>query len=93
MEIRPSADVRNKYTEISQFCRDNNEPVFVTVNGKGDTVIMNIYDYKERQDKMLLLQRLNRAKDDIINGRVSTQEEVYSRLQAKIDAKREALKQ
>ena len=52
MEIRPSADVRNKYAEISQFCKDNNEPVFVTVNGKGDSVIMSISDYKERQEKI-----------------------------------------
>ena len=92
MEIRPSADVRNKYAEISQFCKENKEPIFVTVNGKGDTVIMNVYDYKERQEKMLLLQKLNRAKDDIINGRISSEKEVYDRLQAKIDAKRETLK-
>jgi prevent-host-death family protein len=87
MEIRPSADIRNKYAEISQYCKESKEPVFVTVNGKGDTVIMNIRTYDEQQSKILLLQKLNKAKDDIINGRVYTEKEVFDRLQAKIKAK------
>ena len=87
MEIRPSADIRNKYAEISQYCKESKEPVFVTVNGKGDTVIMNIRAYDEQQNKILLLQKLNKAKDDIINGRVYAQEEVFAELQTKINEK------
>ena len=34
--IRPSADLRNRYNEISTFCHDSAEPVFITKNGKGD---------------------------------------------------------
>ena len=33
--IRPSADLRNSYNEISQFCHEYSEPVFITKNGKG----------------------------------------------------------
>ena len=35
-EIRPSSDLRNNYNEISAFCHDNGEPVYITKNGKGD---------------------------------------------------------
>ena len=34
-EIRSSAELRNRYNEISTFCHDYAEPVFVTKNGKG----------------------------------------------------------
>ena len=34
--IRSSADLRNKYSEISSFCHDYAEPVFITKNGRGD---------------------------------------------------------
>ena len=34
-EIRKSADLRNNYQKISQFCHNYNEPVFITKNGIG----------------------------------------------------------
>ena len=45
--IRPSAELRNKYNEISSLCKETKEPIFITVNGHGDTVIMNIEDYNQ----------------------------------------------
>ena len=30
--IRPSADLRNHYSEISKQCREENEAVIITVN-------------------------------------------------------------
>ena len=36
--IRPSADLRNHYNEISKQCREQKEAVIITVNGRGDTV-------------------------------------------------------
>lgn len=32
--IRPSADLRNHYNEISKQCREENEAVIITVNGR-----------------------------------------------------------
>ena len=41
--IRPSADLRNHYSEISKQCREENEAVIITVNGRGDTVSCLLY--------------------------------------------------
>ncbi len=38
--IRPSTDLRDHYSEISRDCRESREPVFITVDGREDTVIM-----------------------------------------------------
>ena len=32
--IRPSADLRNYYSEISKLCKENKEAVIITVNGR-----------------------------------------------------------
>ena len=40
--IRSSADLRNSYNEISTFCHNYSEPVFITKNGKGDLAVMSI---------------------------------------------------
>ena len=34
--IRPSADLRNHYNEVSKQCREKKEAVIITVNGRGD---------------------------------------------------------
>jgi prevent-host-death family protein len=44
--IRPSADLRNKYNEISEFCHEYSEPVFITKNGTGDLAVMSIETYE-----------------------------------------------
>ena len=44
--IRPSADLRNHYSEISKLCKENKEAVIITVNGRGDTVVLSYEEYK-----------------------------------------------
>jgi PHD/YefM family antitoxin component YafN of YafNO toxin-antitoxin module len=40
--IRPSADLRNRYNEISELCHTSHEPVFITKNGQGDLAVMSM---------------------------------------------------
>jgi len=44
--IRPSSDLRNRYSEISEFCHEHSEPVYITKNGHGDLVVMSIETYE-----------------------------------------------
>ena len=85
MEIRPSADIRNRYTEISNFCKQSCSPVFLTVNGKGDTVVMSISEYNRRQSMLSVLEKLAAAKDDIISGRVYSHEQVFGEVDEILD--------
>ena len=59
--IRPSADLRNHYNEISRQCRENNEAVIITVNGRGDTVSMAYEEYKRLKARVELLELLVEA--------------------------------
>ena len=43
--IRPSADLRNHYNDISKQCKENKEAVIITVNGRGDTVALSYEEY------------------------------------------------
>ena len=42
MNIRPSAAIRQNYNEIADLCRKSSEPVFLTKNGEGDLVVMDL---------------------------------------------------
>lgn len=39
--IRPSADLRNNYNEISKICHETKEPMYITKNGYNDLVILS----------------------------------------------------
>ena len=45
--IRPCADLRNNYNEISQICHNTKKPVFITKNGYNDLVILSNETYEK----------------------------------------------
>ena len=55
MNIRPSASIRQNYNEIAELCRKTQEPVYLTKNGEGDLVVMDI-ERITRREKMLQLR-------------------------------------
>lgn len=68
--IRPSADLRNSYNEISEFCHDYSEPVFITKNGKGDLAVMSIEVYEQLKGKLELYNLIEQGLNDEKNGRI-----------------------
>lgn len=67
--IRSSADLRNNYNEISTFCHNYPEPVFITKNGKGDLAVMSIEAYEELTGRFDLYSQLKEGLDDIASGK------------------------
>ena len=47
--IRPISDLRNSANEISDFCKQTREPVFITRNGTGDMVVQSMAEYERQQ--------------------------------------------
>lgn len=78
--IRPSADLRNHYNEISKQCREGNEAVIITVNGRGDTVSLAYEEYKRMKAQIELLEILAEAENDVKNGRVAPVRETFDDL-------------
>lgn len=44
--IRPCADLRNNYNEISKICHETKEPMYITKNGTNDLVILSDEAYE-----------------------------------------------
>ena len=80
--IRPSADLRNHYNEISKQCKENNEAVIITVNGRDDTVSMSYDDYKKLKSRIELLETLAEADDDVRNERIAPIEDTFDNLRS-----------
>jgi PHD/YefM family antitoxin component YafN of YafNO toxin-antitoxin module len=69
LEIRPSANIRQNYNEIANLCRKNAEPVFLTKNGEGDLVVMDIETYNRREKMLSLREELLAVEEDRALGR------------------------
>jgi len=70
MNIRPSADIRQNYNEISNLCKETAKPVFLTKNGTGDLVVMDIDTFNRRELLLKLREDLLSVEEDRIAGRV-----------------------
>ena len=79
--IRPSADLRNNYSEISDFCHKFREPVFITKNGEGDLAVMSIETYEEIAGRNELYRLIQEGIDDIENGNILTEKEVLRNME------------
>jgi prevent-host-death family protein len=86
--IRPSADLRNHYNEISRQCREEKEAVIITVNGRGDTVSLSYEEYKRMKSRIELLEILAEAEDDIHHGRTAPVSDTFSDLRAMLQGER-----
>jgi len=59
--IRSISDLRNHAIEISALCHEEDQPVFITRNGKGDLVVMSQAHYERLNTRLELYQKLAEA--------------------------------
>lgn len=78
--IRPSADLRNHYSEISRQCKEGMEAVIITVNGRGDTVSISYEEYQNIKARIELLELLAQSEEDVKNDRVAPVTETFDDL-------------
>ena len=81
--IRPSSDLRNKYNEISDFCNQFNEPVFITKNGTGDLVVLSNAEYERLCGKAELHRLLDEGLFAVKNSNNRSAEDVFSDIERK----------
>ena len=81
--IKSSADLRNNYNEISTFCHNYPEPVFITKNGKGDLAVMSIETYEQIVGKFELYGLISDGLEDIKNGNTRPVTEALSDLRGR----------
>lgn len=85
--IRPSADLRNSYNEISDFCHTYSEPVFITKNGKGDLAVMSIDLYEQLCGKLELYSLIEQGLEDERQGKLRPLSEAVADIRREINKK------
>ena len=68
MIIKASASIRQNYNEISELCKTTKEPVYLTKNGEGDLVVMDIESFSRREKMLKLREELLAVEEERIRG-------------------------
>lgn len=68
MQIIPMRDLKNT-VEVEHLCHEENGPVFVTKNGYGRLVVMDIDYYERIMRQMVEAKEIMDAIEDIKDGR------------------------
>lgn len=82
MNIRPSANIRQNYNEIADLCRKTAEPIYLTKNGEGDLVVMDIESFTKREKMLALREQLLAVEEDRLAGRMGC---TVDELEAELD--------
>lgn len=78
--VRPSSDLRNHYSEVAKQCREGGTAQIITVNGRGDTVLISYDEYSRLKARMELYSELAESEEDVRNGRVSSMDGTFDEL-------------
>lgn len=82
MMIKPSTCLRNEYNDIADFCKTENQPVFLTKNGEGDLVVMSMETYAYREEMLDLREKLLEAEAQRLNSaKTFSLDELNSRME------------
>jgi PHD/YefM family antitoxin component YafN of YafNO toxin-antitoxin module len=69
VNIKPSATIRQNYNAVAELCRSTREPVYLTKNGEGDLVVMDMESFARREKMLSLREELLTVEEDRAAGR------------------------
>ena len=68
MIIKPSSSLRNNYSGISAIAKQTQAPIYITVNGEGDGVFMDMEAFERREQLLNLRARILQAEEERLRG-------------------------
>ena len=87
MQIISSTRIKKNYSVISDLAKNTGEPIFITSNGNGDTVLMSIEAFEEREKAFIHRDKIYAAEISRLMGEPTyTVEEVDSKINKLFDA-------
>ena len=83
-DIKPISYLTSKTAQVINEANENKRVIIITQNGEAKVVIQDIKTYENMQNSINLLKLIVQSENDIENGDVLNQEEIFSNLEKKL---------
>jgi len=83
-DIRPLSEFRANAASMIEQVKKEHRPLVITQHGKSSAVLLEVSDYEKMLDTIELLQEINRARQEIEEGKGVAHEEVMGSLKERL---------
>ncbi|NQU63574.1 MAG: type II toxin-antitoxin system Phd/YefM family antitoxin [SAR324 cluster bacterium] len=80
-DIKPVSYLKSKSAALLKQINETRRPVIITQNGEPKAVIQDPKSYEDMRNAIGILKLLSQGEEDIKNGKIETQEKVFSSLE------------
>jgi prevent-host-death family protein len=86
-DIKPVTYLKSKAADLLQQINETHRPVIITQNGEPKAVLQDPQSYENMRNALGILKLISQGEEDVKNGRVKSQEEVFESLEKTLKAK------
>jgi prevent-host-death family protein len=83
-DIKPISYLKSQTADVIKSVNDNRRAIYITQNGEAKAVVQDIKSYENLQNTLNLLKLIVQSENDIENGRVTEQNEMFDNLEKKL---------
>lgn len=85
-DIRPVSYVKAHTADVLNQVNKTHRPMYVTQNGEAKAVVLDSDTYESMKNALGLLKLISQGEEDIKNGKLVSQEEVFSSIENKLNS-------
>jgi prevent-host-death family protein len=83
-DIKPISYLKAKTADVINSVNENQRTIIITQNGEAKAVVQDIKSYENLQNSLNLLKLIVQSENDIENGNIVNQEEMFETLEQKL---------
>jgi len=86
-DIRPVTYLKSKAADLLNQINTTHRPVIITQNGEPRAVLQDPKSYEDMRNAIGMLKLIAHGENDVRNGKLKTQEEVFSDFDTSLETK------
>jgi prevent-host-death family protein len=86
-DIKPITYLKSKAAALLNQINETRRPVIITQNGEPRAVLQDPESYENMRNAIGLLKLISQGEDDVRNGRVKPQKNVFAEIEASLKEK------
>ena len=86
MIILPSANIRQHYNDVADICKTTKEPVYLTKNGEGELVVLDIEAFEKMKQEIAFREAILQAHASYLaGGKTHSLEETFKMMDSVVE--------